>query len=294
MRTLVVHMQTSLDGRIARADGTFWEPFAWGDVEQGFINDAFRRADTWVMGRHVYEAVVPWWEAVARGERPDEGYEPSPVDLEFARILVGMERVAISRTLDEGPGRTVIRGDVAGALRELKARPGRDIILSAGPELLEPLIAEPGLVDEYLIVVHPAVAGEGPRLFGDGGATLALRLVRSWTFRGGAVVMRYAAGPRVPLDPSVAPSGTGCVECLASDGGWWLSLRRCAHCGHIGCCDASPARHAREHAIGARHPVARSFEPGDEWAWDYEVEDYIEIPDLAPPASRPVDQARPG
>ena len=67
MRTLVVHMQTSLDGRIARADGTFWEPFAWGEVEQGFINEAFRRADTWVMGRHVFEAVVPWWEALARG-----------------------------------------------------------------------------------------------------------------------------------------------------------------------------------------------------------------------------------
>ena len=48
------------------------------------------------------------------------------------------------------------------------------------------------------------------------------------------------------INPGAAPSGTGCVECLA-DGGWWLHLRRCAECGHIGCCDSSPMRHARKH-----------------------------------------------
>jgi ubiquitin-hydrolase Zn-finger-containing protein len=42
------------------------------------------------------------------------------------------------------------------------------------------------------------------------------------------------------------PSGTGCVECLATDG-WWLHLRRCAECGHIGCCDTSPNQHASKH-----------------------------------------------
>jgi dihydrofolate reductase len=294
MRTLVAHMQTTLDGRIARADGTFWEPFAWGDAEQDFINGAFRQADTWVMGRHVFEAVVPWWEAVARGEIPDEGYEPSEADLAFARILVGLERIAISRELDEAPGRRVIRGDIAAALRELKATEGRDIVLSAGPSVLGPLAAVPGLIDEYLVVVHPAVVGEGPRLFGEGGVALGLRVLGTWTFPDGAVVLRYAAGPRAAVDPAVPPSGTGCVACLASPDGWWLNLRRCAHCGHVGCCDSSPGRHAREHAALARHPIARSFEPGDEWAWDYEREDYAEIPALAPPVSRPADQARPG
>jgi hypothetical protein len=183
---------------------------------------------------------------------------------------------------------------VAAALRELKATEGRDILLSAGPSVLAPLAAEPGLIDEYLVVVHPAVVGEGPRLFGEGGMGLGLRLVRTWTFPGGAVVLRYAAGPRAEVDPAVAPSGTGCVECLASDDGWWLHLRRCATCGHIGCCDSSPARHAREHASLARHPVAGSFEPGEAWAWDYEREDYVEIPDLAPPVSHPENQSRPG
>jgi hypothetical protein len=55
------------------------------------------------------------------------------------------------------------------------------------------------------------------------------------------------------IDPAVPPSGTGCVECNAS-GGWWVHLRRCTQCGHIGCCDSSPSRHASAHAkiAGAR------------------------------------------
>src|SRR5579863_4309041 len=55
------------------------------------------------------------------------------------------------------------------------------------------------------------------------------------------------------IDPSVPPSGTGCVECDAT-GGWWVHLRRCTQCGHIGCCDTSPAQHASAHAAGTGHP----------------------------------------
>ena len=70
------------------------------------------------------------------------------------------------------------------------------------------------------------------------------------------------------LDRSVPPSGTGCVECLAG-GGWWLHLRRCVRCGHIGCCDSSPSTHASKHAHSAGHPLVQSFEPGEDWFWDY-------------------------
>ena len=48
---------------------------------------------------------------------------------------------------------------------------------------------------------------------------------------------------RQGINQNVKPSGTGCVECLATDG-WWLHLRRCTECGHIGCCDNSPNQHA--------------------------------------------------
>ena len=95
------------------------------------------------------------------------------------------------------------------------------------------------------------------------------------------------------IDPSVVPSGTGCVECDAA-GGWWVHLRRCAQCGHIGCCDSSPAQHASRHAAETGHPIVRSFEPGESWFWDYRRQDYYDGPPLADPQAHPVDQAVPG
>jgi hypothetical protein len=95
------------------------------------------------------------------------------------------------------------------------------------------------------------------------------------------------------VDPNMPPSGAGCAECEDA-GGWWVHLRRCAACGHIGCCDDSLSRHARKHWQSSGHRIIRSFEPGEDWFWDFESNDYYEGPDLAPPQSRPADQTAPG
>ncbi|MDT5343178.1 MAG: hypothetical protein QOE52_2362 [Mycobacterium sp.] len=95
------------------------------------------------------------------------------------------------------------------------------------------------------------------------------------------------------VNPSVPPSGIGCAECEAT-GGWWVHLRRCATCGHIGCCDDSLARHATAHWRETGHPIIRSFEPGEAWFWDYQTNDYYDGPDLAPPQCHPKDQTVPG
>jgi len=97
----------------------------------------------------------------------------------------------------------------------------------------------------------------------------------------------------VAIDPTVPPSGPGCLDCEAA-GGWWFHLRRCARCGHVGCCDSSPSQHASAHAYAARHPVVRSFEPGEDWFWDYVTEDYLDGPELAPPRYHPLEQPVPG
>jgi uncharacterized UBP type Zn finger protein len=70
------------------------------------------------------------------------------------------------------------------------------------------------------------------------------------------------------IDPSAVPSGSGCADCEAS-GAWWLHLRRCAACGHVGCCDSSPQTHATTHFHATEHPVIRSYEPGEAWLWCY-------------------------
>jgi hypothetical protein len=95
------------------------------------------------------------------------------------------------------------------------------------------------------------------------------------------------------IDPTVKPSGTGCVECLAS-GGWWLHLRRCTACGHIGCCDSSPSRHARKHVHDSGHPIIASFEPGEDWFYDFRSNQMLAAQPLAPPRSHPADQPVPG
>jgi hypothetical protein len=95
------------------------------------------------------------------------------------------------------------------------------------------------------------------------------------------------------LDPTAAPSGTGCVECEAASG-WWFHLRRCAECGHIGCCDSSPSQHASAHAAASGHPLVRSFEPGESWFWSYPEEQFYDGPELTPPEHHPMDQPVPG
>lgn len=95
------------------------------------------------------------------------------------------------------------------------------------------------------------------------------------------------------IDPKARPSGTGCVECEQA-GSWWFHLRRCAQCGHIGCCDDSLNKHASKHARETGHPIIQSFEPGEDWFYDYRNDDMFEGPVLAPPHSHPIDQPVPG
>lgn len=96
------------------------------------------------------------------------------------------------------------------------------------------------------------------------------------------------------IDPSVAPSGRGCAQCEEQHG-WWFHLRRCAQCGHIGCCDSSPSRHASVHARVTGYLWITSYEPGEDWFYDYRSQRrYEEGPRLAPPEHHPVDQPAPG
>jgi uncharacterized UBP type Zn finger protein len=78
-----------------------------------------------------------------------------------------------------------------------------------------------------------------------------------------------------PRDEPVTPSSHGCQECLAH-GDAWVHLRLCMTCGHVGCCDDSRNRHATRHFHATKHPVVKSFEPGEDWAWCYADEEMIE------------------
>jgi phosphoenolpyruvate-protein phosphotransferase len=85
--------------------------------------------------------------------------------------------------------------------------------------------------------------------------------------------------PIPPLTP------TSCEECLKA-GTSWVHLRLCLTCGHVGCCDSSPGRHATRHAQATSHPVIASYEPGERWAWCYAHQVGVDLPTQAVPYLR--------
>jgi uncharacterized UBP type Zn finger protein len=78
-------------------------------------------------------------------------------------------------------------------------------------------------------------------------------------------------------DPLPATDGTrSCGDCLR-EGSRWVHLRLCTSCGHVGCCDNSPKRHASGHFHSSQHPIVRSFEPREDWLWCYSDETYLRL-----------------
>jgi uncharacterized UBP type Zn finger protein len=86
------------------------------------------------------------------------------------------------------------------------------------------------------------------------------------------------------LEP-VGPRTKGCEECLRT-GQRWVHLRLCLTCGHVGCCDSSPGRHATHHFHDSNHPVMASFEPGERWAWCFLDQEALEVPEQFEPYLR--------
>uniref|UniRef100_UPI0035A21DE8 UBP-type zinc finger domain-containing protein n=1 Tax=Lolliginicoccus levis TaxID=2919542 RepID=UPI0035A21DE8 len=88
------------------------------------------------------------------------------------------------------------------------------------------------------------------------------------------IPLAFEPDPATPCHhtSTIAPvlaSSAGCLECLRLGERDWVHLRTCLACGHVGCCDSSPGKHAAAHAEQQDHPIAASAEPGEQWAWCY-------------------------
>jgi hypothetical protein len=77
----------------------------------------------------------------------------------------------------------------------------------------------------------------------------------------------------------VTPTADGCDDCLAT-GGRWVHLRVCLSCGHVGCCDSSPSKHATAHFHSSGHPLVQSYEPGEDWCWCYVDNAALAVPGI--------------
>ncbi len=152
-----------------------------------YFTGILRNASLMLFGRTTYQLMVPYWPDIARN--PSE----SEADKAFARVFDSLDKVVFSTTLKqvEGNKTRLVRGTVVEEMLALKKQPGKDICV--GSLSIASRLSEGGLIDEYYFVVHPVVAGKGPRLFETVKLKerLLLDLVGSKTFQSGVVAHHY-------------------------------------------------------------------------------------------------------
>jgi dihydrofolate reductase len=181
MRKLIFAIHTTLDGCV---DHT--KQFVDEETLEYFTH-LTREADLQVFGRKTYQLMVPYWPEVLKN--PSE----TKADTEFARAFVSIKKVVFSRSLDsvEDKNTRIVRTDLRDEILKLKQEQGKDILVG-GVDIPSQLM-ELGLVDEYLFVVGPIIAGAGRRLL-EGVSLperLQLKLVESKIFESGCVALRY-------------------------------------------------------------------------------------------------------
>ena len=146
-----------------------------------------RDADLLVYGRKTYQLMVPYWPDIAKS------HSETKAENEFADTFDSINKIVFSQSLDsaEGPNTRIVRTKLQDEIRKLKQQPGKNI-LTGGVSLPSQLI-ELGLVDEYHLVVHPIIVGEGRRLLE--GISLPeksqLKLVESKILKSGSVALHY-------------------------------------------------------------------------------------------------------
>jgi dihydrofolate reductase len=191
MRKVVVIEHVTLDG-VMQAPGRPDEDTRGGFEHGGWAQD---RADE-VMGRKMGERMQGGPLLLGRRTYEDFfSFWPKQTDNPYTEALDNAQKYVASTTLQEPlPWRnsTLLHGDAASAVAELKARPGKDFTVLGSGQLVQSLMRR-GLVDELLLMIHPLVFGSGRRLFPDGGPVAALTLVDSETTTTGVVIARYEA-----------------------------------------------------------------------------------------------------
>jgi dihydrofolate reductase len=187
MRKLIFGINVTLDGNCDHTKGI-------PDAElHEYFTRLLRGSDVLVYGRKTYQLMVPFWTDMAR-----DGSGPTESMNEFAQAFAAVDKIVVfSRTLASGETENtrIANGDLQDEILKLKQQDGKNIMLG-GVDVSSQII-KLGLVDEYHFVVHPVIAGAGPRLLE--GASLPekldLKLLESKVFSSGAVALHYVKQP---------------------------------------------------------------------------------------------------
>ncbi|MDG4820623.1 dihydrofolate reductase family protein [Asanoa sp. WMMD1127] len=182
MRKIIYWVHTSVDGFIDGPNGEFdWT--AMGPDLSAYADEVHDRVDTFLYGRAVWEMMSGYWPTADKES-------DHPHDLKFASVWRSTPKIVFSRTL-RGPldwDARLIGSDVASAVADLKAEPGKDLLLNGG-SAIGGLLASLGLLDEIQVIVHPVVLGGGKPLLPID--RFGLDLVETRTFDKRSVLLSY-------------------------------------------------------------------------------------------------------
>lgn len=181
MRKLILVTNMSLDGLIAGPEGDLDWTVADEEMHD-YYAAVLNQADAIIYGRVMYEIMADYW--------PTAPQDPSlsKSELEFAHAINRIRKIVYSRTLENvGWNTTVMRTVDPDEILKMKQQPGKDLLIG-GADLASTFIKH-GLIDEYQLLVQPAVLGSGKPLFKN--HRLALKLLKSQTFHSGAVLLCY-------------------------------------------------------------------------------------------------------
>lgn len=176
MRKVVLSEFLTLDG-VMEAPNEWSFPF-WNEEAGQFKFDELFASDALLLGRVTYEGFAAAW--------------PSMTDEQgFADRMNSLPKYVASRALEEATwNATVIKGDVANAVAQLKQEPGQDILIYGSADLVHTLMQH-GLIDEYRLMIYPVIVGKGKRLFKGGIDSITLKLVDTKTTGMGVVILTY-------------------------------------------------------------------------------------------------------
>lgn len=181
MRKVLFGINITADGYCSHTDGIADEEL------HKYFSELLRNADIILYGRITYELMVPYWPDVAKNQSETEDIN------EFARVFDSLEKVLFSTTVKqvEDKNTRIAQLNVSEEVLALKQQKGKDICI--GSLSIASQLSERGLIDEYHFVVHPVIAGKGPRLFETVKLQerLMLDFIGSKTFQSGAVALQY-------------------------------------------------------------------------------------------------------
>ncbi|GBF40620.1 dihydrofolate reductase family protein [Leptospira johnsonii] len=181
MRKIVFAINITADGNCSHTD-----MIADDEVHQ-YFTDLLRNGGLMLYGRITYQLMVPFWPEVARDQSMSE------VSNEFARVFTSLDKVLFSTSLKhvEDANTRLVHANIVEEVLKLKQQSGGDILV--GSISIASQLSEHHLIDEYRFVVHPVVAGKGPRLFDTMKLEEKLRLdfLGSRTFQSGAIALHY-------------------------------------------------------------------------------------------------------